>query len=82
VLCYKWDMDPTQQDYTTTTVVLYDLPRLLRSERTRRGLSLRDAAAEAGVGWSTLWRIEQGSEATTRHLLAAVQWLSDSWGQP
>ena len=39
---------------------LSDLGRLVAAERGRRGLSLRDAAADIGIPFNTLTRVEKG----------------------
>ena len=55
---------------------LQALPGDIRKARQDRGLSLRDAAAEAGVAFSTLHRMEHGREYTSSSLLAVLGWLA------
>lgn len=63
--------------YSTMAMTLDELPEAISNARARRGLSLRDAAAEAGVAFSTLHRMEQGREYTSGSLHAVLLWLGD-----
>lgn len=52
-----------------------DLAPLLKQHRGREALSLRAAAAEAGVSFNTLARIERGHLPDTDNLLKVIAWL-------
>lgn len=56
--------------------VLENIAELVRRARDARGLSLRVAAAEIGIGFNTLYRVERGGEARLRQVTAIVRWLS------
>ena len=43
---------------------LTDLGRLVANERTRRGMSLREAAHDTGIPFNTLARVERGHVPT------------------
>lgn len=65
------EMSPRRMDATISPAARATLGRLsvsagvrLRDERTRRGLTLDDVAGRAGVGRSTLHRVEMGEPAT------------------
>lgn len=55
--------------------VLDDLPLIVTTVRRMRGLSLRDAAKESGVAFTTLSRIERGGDASMSSLRALLLWL-------
>jgi transcriptional regulator with XRE-family HTH domain len=58
-----------------------DIARLARMLRERRGsLSIRHAAAEAGVSFSTLSRVEAGSQPDMASYTALCAWLGVSPG--
>jgi transcriptional regulator with XRE-family HTH domain len=58
-----------------------DIGRLARMLRERRGsLSIRHAAAEAGVSFSTLSRVEAGSQPDMASYTALCAWLGVSPG--
>lgn len=52
------------------------LGEALRTERRRRKLSLRDLAAEIGVSFNTLSRVERGHVPELRNYERIVKWLS------
>lgn len=54
---------------------LDQLPAMLRAERTRRELSQRQAAAEIGIGFSTVARVENGGWPDAPGFLAIIAWL-------
>lgn len=57
-------------------VRLDQLPRMLKAERERRGLSMREAAAEMQLSSSTMTRVENGSQwPDLAGFLAIVTWL-------
>ncbi len=66
-------MPPTS--YSDLTHVLTSLPLLLREARRARGLSLRAAASEAGVSFTTLTRIEHGEDAVLSNVVPVLRWL-------
>lgn len=47
----------------------------LRSERSRRRLSLRDAAGEIGASFNTLSRIERGRQPSLTNYHRVIRWL-------
>lgn len=59
---------------------LAELPAMLRAERARRDLSLRAAAGQIGIGFSTLTRCEQGQMPELYNFLAMAAWLQVSVG--
>jgi transcriptional regulator with XRE-family HTH domain len=59
-----------------TRYTLERLPSLLKRRRTERGLSIRVAAKEIGIGHSTLHRVEGGrSETDIGILIKIFEWL-------
>lgn len=64
--------------------LLTALPLLLREARRQRGLSMRDAAAGIGVGFTTISRVEDGADASLTTAIAVLRWLDqrDSRGGP
>lgn len=62
--------------YATTASVLANLPDYVSKKRSDEGLSLRAAAAEAGVSFNTLYRLEQGVEIRTSAARKVLQWLA------
>ena len=53
---------------------LSDLGRLVAAERTRRGLSLREAASEVGIPFNTLARVEKGHVPDLPKFKRLVEW--------
>jgi transcriptional regulator with XRE-family HTH domain len=51
------------------------LGELLRSERTRRGKSLRSAAADIGVSFNVLARVERGQLPDVDNYHRIIRWL-------
>lgn len=71
-----------QQTYAEMVDVLERLPQLLADTRRARQLSLREAAAEIGIGFTTVRRIESGEgEPSGHNLLQVIRWL-DRGQQP
>lgn len=64
--------------YTELGRILTLLGFLAREQRRARGLSLRAAAKEIGVSFSTLDRIEGGENAQIDSALAILKWLDRS----
>lgn len=56
--------------------VMECLPMLVRETRRRRGLSLRAAAKDAGVGFNTLTRFEQGDDVVLSNAVALLRWVA------
>lgn len=55
--------------------LLEQVPNALRTRREIRGLSLRSAAAEIGINYNTMRRIESGHDYNVSNLRAVVSWL-------
>lgn len=55
--------------------VLDDLPVIVLNARRGRRVSQREAAAEIGVSYSTISRIETGGEFSSTSLRALLLWL-------
>jgi transcriptional regulator with XRE-family HTH domain len=55
--------------------VLEILPHLIHNTRRRKGLSLRAAASEIGISFTTLTRIEHGSAFNSSILPVLLRWL-------
>ena len=60
-------MNPSKLD-------LSDLGRLVLAERTRRGMSLRDAAVAIGIPFNTLARVERGHVPDLPKFKRLVEW--------
>lgn len=66
--------------YAELADVIEHLPLLVHSARRARRLSQRQVAAQAGMSFSTISRIEAGEELSTVSLCAILRWL-DTEGQ-
>ena len=53
---------------------LNDLGKLVAAERSRRGMSLRDAAADVGMPFNTLARVEKGHVPDLPKFKRLVEW--------
>ena len=53
---------------------LGELGKLVATERSRRGLSLRDAAADVGIPFNTLARVEKGHVPDLPKFKRLVEW--------
>ena len=53
---------------------LSDLGRMVLDERNRRGISLREAAAETGIPFNTLSRVEKGHVPDLPKFKRLVEW--------
>jgi hypothetical protein len=62
--------------------VLDYLPGMVSAERHRQGLSLRAAADEMGVAFTTLNRLERGEGIHLEAGVQAVRWLARSGVEP
>lgn len=59
--------------------VLESLPLILREMRRARGLSLRAAATEMGMSFSTVTRFEHGDDgATMTTVLGIMRWIDQT----
>lgn len=64
--------------YAELADVLERLPSLVLEARIARGVSLREAARQAGVPYVNLHRIESGEGgSTTGTLVLVLRWLAD-----
>lgn len=66
------DGKPTS--YSEIVTLLGDLPMLVREKRRRNGLSLREAARQVGVSFSTLDRFERSEDAQLRTTVIPLLW--------
>jgi transcriptional regulator with XRE-family HTH domain len=80
------DPTGTLTPYAELAEVIAALPLLLREARRARGLSLRAAAGEIGMSFSTVTRIEAGADYTLSNATAVLEWLdqrpADSGSKP
>ena len=67
--------DRTMTTYGEMADVLASLPSTLREVRRIRRLSLRAAATQIGLSFSTLHRIEAGDDAVMSNVSAVLRWL-------
>jgi len=51
------------------------LGELVRLERQRKGLSLREVAQQSGVSYSTVHRVERGLAPSYDNFVALARWL-------
>lgn len=64
--------------YLNTQAMLEDLPRALRQKRNDEGLSLRAAADQIGISWTTLRSIEESLHHTRVDVIrACLNWLGE-----
>jgi transcriptional regulator with XRE-family HTH domain len=61
--------------YAELAGVIGNVPVLLREARRARGLSLRAAARELGMSFSTVDRIERGEDGVVSNTVAVLRWL-------
>lgn len=78
-------MGPAVSDGTLTTYaelaqVIDLLPVLVRARRRADRLSIRAAAAQAGMSFSTLARVENGEQMSGESLKALLLWLDRAPG--
>lgn len=67
--------DASLTSYAELADVISNLPLLLREARRQRRLSLRAAAREMGVSFSTVYRIEQGDDCALSNAMIVLRWL-------
>jgi hypothetical protein len=68
-------MADTLTPYAELADILDNLPLLVREGRRSRGLNLRDAGQQSGVGFNTLSRVERGMACTVPNAVAILRWL-------
>lgn len=64
--------------YTELAEMLDRLPFIVADARRARGLSLRRAAHEIGISFSTVTRVEQGEDVVLSTITAVLRWLDQS----
>jgi ribosome-binding protein aMBF1 (putative translation factor) len=69
------DSDCELTTYRDLAEVLENLPLLLRETRRWRRVSMRALAPEIGISFSTISRIEAGTECTLQNAIAVLRWL-------
>lgn len=62
--------------YTAAIEVLEALSTAVKAVRLSRAISLRSVAAETGVSFSTVTRIESGEDCTVGSALALLRWMA------
>ena len=67
-------MNPTCS-YANVIETIEVLPLTLRERRKAAGLSIRAVAADMGVAYGTVHRLESGQECHADSVLAALRWL-------
>lgn len=66
----------TEGDWDVAQRVVSDLPELVRRERLRSGLSIRTAATQIGMAFTTLDRIERRQmDPSRKTVIAVLAWL-------
>lgn len=68
--------------YSELADVLRLLPLLLREARRARRLSVRAAASELGMSFSTVSRMEAGEDCVMSNVVAVLRWLDVVPGAP
>lgn len=72
-------MWPTSARWRAVIDTVELLPSLVRSERRRRGLTIREAADEMGYSYADLCRFELGGkQPALPSILKMLKWLSKS----
>ena len=61
--------------YAELADLVENLPLIVLENRRRRQISLREAASELGVSFSTISRVERGEDFNTRILSDLLRWL-------
>ena len=72
-------MKSTQTSYAELAMVLERMPLLAREARRSRGLSLRAAAKDMGLNFSTLNRFERGEDVVLSNAVTIMRWLDQTW---
>lgn len=68
--------------YAEMAEVIARLPMLLREARRARGLSLRAAARQLGMSFSTVTRMEAGEDCALSNAVAVLRWLDQTAAHP
>ena len=71
-------MNASPTPYAELAEVIASLPLLLREARRARGLSLRAAARELGMSFSTVTRMEAGEDCALSNAVAVLRWLDQT----
>jgi ribosome-binding protein aMBF1 (putative translation factor) len=66
--------------YAELADLIGSLPLLIREARRARQLSLRAAARELGVSFSTISRMENGEDCALSNAVAVLRWLDQAPG--
>lgn len=61
--------------YGEAADMLADLPAQLKATRDRLGMSLREVAAESGVSFATICRVERGEGLSAKSASRLMRWL-------
>lgn len=61
--------------YAELADILDILPVLLREGRRSRRLTLRAASEQSGVGFNTIFRVENGNECSVTNAIRILRWL-------
>lgn len=69
---------PKLMRFSETADVLDGLPNALKVLRRSRGVSLRKVAAECGLSFSTVSRMEGGADCSMKSAAAILRWMSAS----
>lgn len=62
--------------YAELAEVLANLPLLVRERRRQERLSIRAAAEQIGISFSTIHRMEHGDDMNEASLAAVLRWLA------
>lgn len=68
--------DATLTTYAEMADVLESLPLLLREARRSRQLTMRGAATQIGVAYSTVHRIEATDDSRLSSVIPVLRWLA------
>ena len=77
-----WDWNTNQTATDTAIQKLAGLHTALVARRRERGLSLRAAAEEIGIGFNTITRLEKGHDVTLDSAIAVLRWLDKQETNP
>jgi len=75
-------MNDQPTPYRELADVIARLPLLLREARRARGLSMRAAAKELGMSFSTVYRMEEGNDCALSNAVAVLRWLDQTAARP
>lgn len=64
--------------YAELADVIGSLPLLLREARRARGISQRQAAAQLGMSFATISRMEAGADCVLSNAVAVLWWLDQT----